>query len=289
MNLKPQDVLFLLKLVASGKKSWSFNKIADELGMSASEVHAAAKRAMMAKLALKEGEVIAPNVKNLEEFLLHGIQYVFIPEQGGVINGMLTGCASVPISAHLVEDHELPLVWPDPEGKVRGESFSPLYKSAPKAAKNDPQLYQLLVLVDAIRSGRAGVRDLAKKELKSRLTTSTRKKGKSIMGDKNKVVISNSIIVSRSELQELAQHYHIHRLVLFGSAARGELRADSDIDLLIEFENGSAPSLGGMVEIKEAFTKLFNGRKVDVATPSILNNPYRKRAIEKDMKELYAA
>jgi predicted nucleotidyltransferase len=44
-----------------------------------------------------------------------------------------------------------------------------------------------------------------------------------------------------------------------------------------------------MVEIQDAFSVLFGGRKVDVATPSILNNPYRRRAIEKDMEELYAA
>ena len=80
------------------------------------------------------------------------------------------------------------------------------------------------------------------------------------------------------------------RLALFGSAARGELRPDSDIDLLVEFESGESPSLGGMTEIQEAFAKLFGGRKVGVATPSILNNPYRRRAIEKDMEEkLYAA
>jgi hypothetical protein len=45
-----------------------------------------------------------------------------------------------------------------------------------------------------------------------------------------------------------------------------------------------------MVEIQDAFSVLFGGRKVDVATPSIiLNNPYRRRAIEKDMEELYIA
>ena len=77
--------------------------------------------------------------------------------------------------------------------------------------------------------------------------------------------------------------------MLFGSAVRGNLKPDRDIDLLVEFENGGAPSLGGMVEIQEVFSELFGGRKVDVATPSILNNPYRKRAIEKDMEELYAA
>ena len=44
-----------------------------------------------------------------------------------------------------------------------------------------------------------------------------------------------------------------------------------------------------MVEIQEAFAALFGGRKVDVATPATLNNPYRQREIEKDMEELYVA
>ena len=58
MNLKPQDILFLLKLVALGKKQWSFNKLAVDLGMSPSEVHAAAKRAVAARLAVKVDEHI---------------------------------------------------------------------------------------------------------------------------------------------------------------------------------------------------------------------------------------
>jgi len=169
MNLKPQDVLFLLKLVAQGKKSWSFNRIAVDLGMSPSEVHAAAKRAIAARLAVKEGEHIWPNIRNLEDFLLHGIQYVFIPERGELSRGIPTAYASAPMDVYFVEGKEPPPVWPDPQGEVRGESFSPLYKSAPVAAKKDPELYQLLSLVDAVRGGRARERDIAKKELKKRL------------------------------------------------------------------------------------------------------------------------
>jgi hypothetical protein len=52
---------------------------------------------------------------------------------------------------------------------VRGTAFSPLYSAAPRAARSDPQLYELLVLVDAIRGGRARERDIAVKELKKRL------------------------------------------------------------------------------------------------------------------------
>ena len=169
MNLKPQDVLFLLKLVALGKKPWSFNKLSIELDMSPSEVHAASKRVLAARLAVKEGNKIRPNIRNMEDFLLHGIQYVFVPERGQLNRGMPTAYAIAPLDSYFVEESEPPPVWPDPEGEVRGESFSPLYKSAPVAAKNDPKLYQLLALVDAIRGGRAREREIAKKELKKRL------------------------------------------------------------------------------------------------------------------------
>lgn len=168
MNLKPQDILFLLKLIVLDKESWSFSKLAVDLGMSASEVHAAANRALTARLARKEDDKIWPNIRNLEDFLLHGIQYVFVPERGELNRGMPTAYAAPPLD-NIFGSYEFPPVWPDPEGEVRGESFSPLYKSAPKAAKNDPKLYQLLALVDAIRGGRARERDIAARELKKRL------------------------------------------------------------------------------------------------------------------------
>ena len=168
MNLKPQDVLFLLKLVALGKNHWTFNSLALELGMSPSEVHAASQRVLEARLAVKKENSIKPDKRNLEEFLLHGIQYVFVPGRGALNRGMPTAYAAAPLD-NVFGSYEFPPVWPDPEGEVRGESFSPLYKSVPKAARNDPKLYMLLALVDAIRGGRAREREMAKKELSKRL------------------------------------------------------------------------------------------------------------------------
>jgi hypothetical protein len=46
---------------------------------------------------------------------------------------------------------------------------SPLHKNVPKAALADPHLYELLVLVDALRDGKARERELAVKELSKRL------------------------------------------------------------------------------------------------------------------------
>lgn len=169
MNLKPQDLLYLLKLVALGKKHLSFSQLSVDLGMSPSEVHAASKRALDARLAIKKDSTIWPNIRNLEEFLLHGVQYAFVPERGGLTRGMLTSYAAEPLSTYFVPSGESPPVWPDPQGEARGESLSPLYGSAPKAAKKDPELYKLLALVDAIRAGRAREREMAKKELQKRL------------------------------------------------------------------------------------------------------------------------
>ncbi|MCP4186263.1 MAG: hypothetical protein GY763_01540, partial [Gammaproteobacteria bacterium] len=118
---------------------------------------------------IKNEAGVYPNIRNLEEFLLHGIQYVFIPERGEMNRGMPTAYAASPMDAFIVADQDPPPVWPDPEGELRGESFSPLYPSVPTAARHDSKLYELLVLVDVIRGGRARERDMAKKELKRRL------------------------------------------------------------------------------------------------------------------------
>lgn len=94
--------------------------------------------------------------------------------------------------------------------------------------------------------------------------------------------------IQKKEIENICTKYSISRLSLFGSAARSDFGADSDIDVLVEFSPGMAPSLGIFVDIQDELTDLF-GRKVDVATIAILKNPYRKQRVEKDLRELYAA
>lgn len=164
--MKPQDILVLLKLVAMPRE-WSFNALALELGMSPSEVHAAVSR--MAAAGLLNPATRQPYRKALLEFLVHGVQYVFPAERKGITRGLPTAHAAPPLVPKLVGGGEPVPVWPDPEGEVRGEGFLPLYRSVPKAARRDPALYELLVLVDALRGGRARDRALAKDELARRL------------------------------------------------------------------------------------------------------------------------
>lgn len=167
--LKPQDILVLLKLQAKGSAPVSYNRLANELGMSPSEVHAAGKRALAAHLAVMKDGQLSTQHRNLEEFLLHGLRYVFPAEWGGLSRGMPTASSAPPLNQLFSKSNELPTVWPDPSGELRGQSLQPLYRAAPGAARDDPALYELLALVDSLRAGKARERQIAAKELHRRL------------------------------------------------------------------------------------------------------------------------
>ena len=171
MVLKPQDIVILLKLVAIGERRWAYNSLANELAMSPAEVHAGIKRCIAAKLFDRQRKV--PIKSALQEFLAHGVKYTFPPDRGAMTRGIPTGFAAPPLNLRITQPAEDPPVWPYPEGNVKGYSFSPLYKSVPKAVQTDHALYELLALVDAIRDGRARERELAVKELADRLGVAT--------------------------------------------------------------------------------------------------------------------
>jgi hypothetical protein len=167
MVLKPQDIVILLKLVANKANNWSYSWLANELAMSPAEVHAGIKRCAAAKLFDLQRNALVKIA--LHEFLVHGVKYAFPPDRGALTRGIPTGYAAPPLNSLIVQSSEAPPVWPSPEGSVKGYEFSPLYKSVPKAVAKDPELYELLALVDAVRDGRARERDMAVKELTGRL------------------------------------------------------------------------------------------------------------------------
>lgn len=176
-QLKPQDVLVLLKLAVRNDAVWSYPQIAAALGMSASEVHAAIRRAVLARLAVLQGpKAISVHPQNLLEFLVHGAKYAFPVIRGPITRGHPTGYAAPVLRNRIVDGEGLPPVWPDPDGSVRGESFSPLYPSQAviRAILADPPMYDATALVDAIRGGSARERQVAT-ELLQRLLTSRKR------------------------------------------------------------------------------------------------------------------
>ena len=94
----------------------------------------------------------------------------------------------------------------------------------------------------------------------------------------------------REELQALCRRFHVRRLDLFGSAARGDFDPDrSDFDFVVEFDR-TAPQhpFDSYFGLKEELEALF-GRNVDLVELSAVRNPYLKASIEQSRENLYAA
>ena len=132
MILKPQDILILIKLVALAESEWTYFSLGVELSIDSSEVHSGLRRAVAAHLMDEQRR--KPVKKALEEFLIHGVKYVYPASTGGLTRGMPTSFAGPPLRGVIVSSGLVPPVWPDPEGEEQGYEFSPLYKSVPKAA-----------------------------------------------------------------------------------------------------------------------------------------------------------
>jgi hypothetical protein len=171
--LKPLDIVVLLKLSLSAGDRPPYLQMANDLHLYPSEVYASIKRARASHLVQGPELKDRLNRSALLEFLLHGIRYAFPAERGAMTRGVPTRYAASPLKQSIEQGKEPPPVWPHSDGSVRGYSYAPLHKNVPRAALADPQLYELLVLVDALRDGRARERELAVQELRKRLEESS--------------------------------------------------------------------------------------------------------------------
>jgi hypothetical protein len=166
--LKGQDVLAAIYLAIPGDHDRTYPKLANALRMSASEAHAAVKRA--AKSGLVDEASRTARRAALLEFLVHGLRYMLPPLWTGVTRGVPTSYAAAPLKSSIAAGGDLVPVWPHPHGETRGQGLAPIYTSVPDAALADATIYEWLALTDAIRSGRARERELAVRLLEKRLS-----------------------------------------------------------------------------------------------------------------------
>lgn len=169
MTLKPQDIVLLLAIALSSDADNRYRSLAARTFLSTSEVSEGIRRLRAARLI--HSDTKKPIRRAMEEFLVCGVKYSFPPARGGLTRGFPTSYAALPLSQLIVQTEADPPVWPNPEGPVRGYSFSPLYRTVPQAALRDAQLYELLALVDALRDGRPRESEIAILEMKKRLQT----------------------------------------------------------------------------------------------------------------------
>jgi hypothetical protein len=89
------------------------------------------------------------------------------------------------------------------------------------------------------------------------------------------------------DVRELCRRYHVQELSIFGSVARGEATASSDIDLLVEFEPSARVGLITFNELAEELTCVFH-RHVDLVSKRGLKPLIREQVLH-DAEVIFAA
>lgn len=167
--LKPQDLVVALQLaLLDFPEQWTYPELAERLKLSVSETNAATHRASDARLLTRaRGRDAKPTPihASLLTFLEGGVPFAFYAQPGELVRGVLTAHCAPPLADLVMTPPQSLLVWPYAEGKARGQSISPLYKTVPEAAAGDASLYAALALVDALRIGRHRERKIALAEL----------------------------------------------------------------------------------------------------------------------------
>ena len=161
--MKNQDIVVLSVLMKGGKDRLSYQAISKAAKISVSEAHAAVRRLRECDLISSERNL---KKRNVEEFLIHGLRYMFpMKLTGEPTYGMPTAYAA-PVSSNAFAVHGDVPVWRSSSGKVLGRACEPIYPTAPDAAAEDPELYDRLAVIDMLRGGRLRERRFAEQKLK---------------------------------------------------------------------------------------------------------------------------
>ena len=93
--------------------------------------------------------------------------------------------------------------------------------------------------------------------------------------------------VDGASLAEVCRRYGVKELSVFGSAVRGEMRPESDVDIMVEFEPGVRT---GLIKFESLAGELESlaGRRVDLVTKGGLK-PWVRSQVLKDARVVYAA
>jgi uncharacterized protein len=95
------------------------------------------------------------------------------------------------------------------------------------------------------------------------------------------------IKIPTENLDSFCQRYQVRRLSLFGSVLRDDFRADSDIDILVQFDSGARVSFMTLGKMQRELATIFQ-RPVDLIPQDGLKPVIREEVLA-SAQEVYAA
>jgi len=87
------------------------------------------------------------------------------------------------------------------------------------------------------------------------------------------------IDIPRAKIADFCRNHRIRKLSLFGSVLRSDFNAESDVDMLVEFESGERVGYIRMAGIELDLSDML-GCKVDLRTPQELSRYFRQDVLD---------
>jgi hypothetical protein len=101
------------------------------------------------------------------------------------------------------------------------------------------------------------------------------------------MTIATGIELPEAAIADICRLHQVKELSLFGSAARGDMRPDSDFDFLVDFLPGARPGLLGVSAMMRELSSVL-GRRVDLAVKPALK-PMVRSGVLAEARLIYAA
>jgi uncharacterized protein len=98
--------------------------------------------------------------------------------------------------------------------------------------------------------------------------------------------MNSTVIIPKDKIRDFCERNHINRLSFFGSIQRDDFTPQSDIDILVEFEEGFTPGFFRLIDMEEELSSILKGRKVDLRTPEDLSRYFREE-VKKESEVCY--
>lgn len=100
---------------------------------------------------------------------------------------------------------------------------------------------------------------------------------------------THNIDIPMEKIEGFCRKWKLKQLSLFGSVLRDDFRPDSDVDVLVSFDEGSRMTFEGFVEMRDELSALFGGREIDLVEKRLVKNPFRRHEILTTREIVYAA
>jgi uncharacterized protein len=85
--------------------------------------------------------------------------------------------------------------------------------------------------------------------------------------------------ISKDKVAEFCRRNQILKFSLFGSVLRSDFSAESDVDVLVEFEPSARVGFFELYDMEQELSTLFGGRKIDINTPQSLSKYFRDKVV----------